>query len=297
MSSLKCYQAQRCILTLQRRQQARLHICAMIKTFQAKSLLCQVFVAVRSANLRCRAMAAKIQRWWRHVTRKAVKRAKRHRKRQNKRRATAAKTIQGWWRLAGARLRQATSRRRLLATKQIQRWWRLRSKRASSPGDAPAAIPNRNGLVGEGPTESTSLPGSLEDSYSDVDDRPTDSGCQRPQVADVVSWMDEVLGRAYGVVLRIYEHKTKVCVLREEGPTERCSIPNRRLKLHMSTPETEKASLLARCGDVCCQCGALGYSVHLLKCSVCLVARYCSRDCQRTHWLRHKRICRPRLES
>jgi len=28
------------------------------------------------------------------------------------------------------------------------------------------------------------------------------------------------------------------------------------------------------------------------KCSGCLVARYCSSDCQKTHWNDHKRECK-----
>ena len=39
----------------------------------------------------------------------------------------------------------------------------------------------------------------------------------------------------------------------------------------------------------CCVCGKSGKS--LLKCSVCHQAHYCSKNCQREDWSRHKLIC------
>lgn len=38
-------------------------------------------------------------------------------------------------------------------------------------------------------------------------------------------------------------------------------------------------------------CQHCGQSAGLQKCSRCLVAAYCSRDCQRAHWRQHKPAC------
>jgi len=44
---------------------------------------------------------------------------------------------------------------------------------------------------------------------------------------------------------------------------------------------------------VCAQCGVQNstLSFDLMKCSQCQSVRYCSRDCQRQHWRRHKKEC------
>ncbi|XP_076454442.1 uncharacterized protein LOC143289327 [Babylonia areolata] len=41
--------------------------------------------------------------------------------------------------------------------------------------------------------------------------------------------------------------------------------------------------------EACAHCGLPG--VALPRCTVCWAVRYCSRDCQRRHWPRHKRAC------
>lgn len=40
-----------------------------------------------------------------------------------------------------------------------------------------------------------------------------------------------------------------------------------------------------------CKVGSKGERPTLMKCSRCLVARYCGSDCQRADWNRHKRVC------
>jgi hypothetical protein len=43
-------------------------------------------------------------------------------------------------------------------------------------------------------------------------------------------------------------------------------------------------------GVVCSYCGKGG--AKLLKCSACKGAVYCSRDCQKRHWPKHKAACK-----
>lgn len=45
-----------------------------------------------------------------------------------------------------------------------------------------------------------------------------------------------------------------------------------------------------RCGH----CDNLSPQMH--KCSVCKIARYCNRECQRADWPKHKTLCSPHLK-
>jgi len=45
--------------------------------------------------------------------------------------------------------------------------------------------------------------------------------------------------------------------------------------------------------DQCAKCGKEQYLVgRLKKCTVCQKTYYCSRECQKSDWKRHKKICR-----
>ena len=61
---------------------------------------------------------------------------------------------------------------------------------------------------------------------------------------------------------------------------------------HVSTSISEDSTRLQRPHRVCSQCGFSDVERKLRKCSGCYVARYCSRECQQTHWLSHKVDCR-----
>ena len=41
----------------------------------------------------------------------------------------------------------------------------------------------------------------------------------------------------------------------------------------------------------CCQCGIVLGRRSCSKCSICYSVRYCSAECQRNHWPRHKEVC------
>ena len=56
-------------------------------------------------------------------------------------------------------------------------------------------------------------------------------------------------------------------------------------------PEQEHVGGLRQCA----MCHEQGYKFQV--CSRCLNCRYCSRECQRRHWITHKLICRSALEA
>lgn len=45
---------------------------------------------------------------------------------------------------------------------------------------------------------------------------------------------------------------------------------------------------------VCAQCGARPEGVQMLQCGVCKTVVYCSRECQKAHWPKHKAKCQKR---
>ena len=50
-------------------------------------------------------------------------------------------------------------------------------------------------------------------------------------------------------------------------------------------------------GKNCCHtCGVVTDSGQCRSCGTCRCARYCSRDCQETHWLQHKQVCKQMLK-
>ena len=49
--------------------------------------------------------------------------------------------------------------------------------------------------------------------------------------------------------------------------------------------------------NVCANlCGADARSTKLQCCAACRVVNYCSKECQKTDWKRHKAECKPRTE-
>jgi hypothetical protein len=55
---------------------------------------------------------------------------------------------------------------------------------------------------------------------------------------------------------------------------------------------SERGKLFYPCGNDDCENVGIGYK----KCGRCNVQRYCSKQCQKTHWKKHKCVCK-RLES
>mmetsp|Transcript_19063 Transcript_19063/g.31235 ORF Transcript_19063/g.31235 Transcript_19063/m.31235 type:complete len:389 (-) Transcript_19063:116-1282(-) len=52
--------------------------------------------------------------------------------------------------------------------------------------------------------------------------------------------------------------------------------------------------------EVCASCfqqPAVDVCKGLMKCSICRIVRYCSKECQRTDWLRHKKFCKKTLKN
>lgn len=66
------------------------------------------------------------------------------------------------------------------------------------------------------------------------------------------------------------------------------------LSVSVLTPISEAAQITfyKSLGDYCYQCGTSGVSVQ--KCSQCLQASYCSRECQVKNWSFHKKTCTKR---
>ncbi|KAJ6466475.1 hypothetical protein C8R45DRAFT_489727 [Mycena sanguinolenta] len=57
----------------------------------------------------------------------------------------------------------------------------------------------------------------------------------------------------------------------------------------------QRNGLIAGCSNPSCY--EVGTKMDLRVCSKCKVAKYCSPECQRTHWPVHKTLCRPATSS
>ena len=49
--------------------------------------------------------------------------------------------------------------------------------------------------------------------------------------------------------------------------------------------------------EQCAHCGTRGVAESIRRCTGCHVTRYCSRDCQKGHWSRHKAACKKAKRS
>ena len=68
-----------------------------------------------------------------------------------------------------------------------------------------------------------------------------------------------------------------------------CDRPSCETRPHQRQNANASAFADREIPGLCAQCGSSG---PLQKCSKCLVASYCSKDCQVSHWPQHKRGCR-----
>ena len=68
-----------------------------------------------------------------------------------------------------------------------------------------------------------------------------------------------------------------------------CDRPSCETRAHQRQNANASAFADREIPGLCAQCGSSG---PLQKCSKCLVASYCSKDCQVSHWPQHKRGCR-----
>jgi len=60
------------------------------------------------------------------------------------------------------------------------------------------------------------------------------------------------------------------------------------------THDTSSRSLHLDTTFICFSCGldAVATKSKLMKCKRCMIASYCSKECQKSNWLKHKRICK-----
>merc|ERR1712008_144399 len=106
---------------------------------------------------------------------------------------------------------------------------------------------------------------------------------------DVIQRADSVVGRAATAArLPIFQQvcdPNMVEGVKQELAMRKglMSMPKRKARSHAQKSEPQV-------GGECWNCG--GKFLQLKTCSGCAVAKYCSSDCQKQHWKKHKTICK-----